>query len=94
MAALLTATGFLMISPLKYPAFKGLKPVEREATVLIVLTVFIFTGIYGAPKVLFYSLGSFAFVWGYWWVPTRRFWVPAIRQEWQQQHFEVMKESR
>lgn len=77
--AVATLTGLLavsMVSPLRYPAFKGLKPRETAVVVLLLLAWMAATLTWGAPKVAFYFATSFALVWGWWWVPLRPLWVP------------------
>jgi phosphatidylserine synthase len=70
-----------MVSPLRYPAFKGLKAREAAA-VLCILGLMGLAGFrYSVPQVVFFSVTTFALVWGYWWIPLRPYWVPGVGRE-------------
>lgn len=69
----------VMVSPLRYPAFKGLYPVEKKVVLAIITAMAVATCFVGPAKVLLATFGSFALLWGHLWVPSRRFWVPELR---------------
>lgn len=70
-----------MVSPLRYPAFKGLH--RRElAVVLGILGLMALASLrWGLAPVLLAAFGSFALLWGYWWIPLRPYWVPGVTKE-------------
>ncbi|MGH7442211.1 MAG: hypothetical protein ACREKE_05990, partial [bacterium] len=67
-----------MVSPFRYPAFKGFKP--REILLALVLLAVMIACVlrWGAPRVIFAFFTSFALGWGLLWVPTRHLWVPGV----------------
>lgn len=75
-AALTGLLALAMVSPLRYPAFKGLRPRELKAALAILAVLFLSMARWGIPKASFYAFASFALVWGWWWVPLRPLWVP------------------
>ncbi len=79
-ALLMLLIGVVMVSPLRYPAFKGLFPIERNIVMAILASMALFSIIFGPARVLLAYWGSFALVWGYLWVPTRHRWVPQLRK--------------
>ncbi|MES2201285.1 MAG: CDP-diacylglycerol--serine O-phosphatidyltransferase [candidate division FCPU426 bacterium] len=78
-ACLMVLIGAAMVSPLRYPAFKGTYPLEKKVILGILLAMAAGTVVWGAALVLLVSWGSFALVWGWAWVPSRRFWVPELK---------------
>jgi len=68
-----------MVSPLRYPAFKGLKPREIVLALTLLFAMMIGTALWGAPRVIFCTFASFALTWGWWWIPSRPYWVPGTR---------------
>lgn len=80
-AAFSTLLAVAMVWPLRYPAFKGLRGRE-VAVVLGILFAMLFASLrWGSAPVILVSFGSFALVWGYWWIPLRPYWVPGVRRE-------------
>ena len=77
---LLVLLALAMVSPLRYPALKGLKPREVVVILVGVSLLMLATIRFGAPIVVFATFGSFALLWGYWWIPSRHLWVPGVRQ--------------
>ena len=88
-AAFMVWVGLLMISPLRYPAFKRLLPREQAVVSFLIFTMIVLMlkwswalgpGQAVARIVLVY-FGSFALFWGPLWVPTRHLWNPGIEAE-------------
>jgi CDP-diacylglycerol---serine O-phosphatidyltransferase len=75
-AGLTGVVAVLMVSPLRYPALKGLK--GREALLILALLVAVAAASarWGVPKAVFFVFSSFAVVWGWWWISLRPYWVP------------------
>lgn len=81
--------GLLMVSPLRYPAFKRLEKNESIVVKLILASMFLSMAYWtpeigfgpAAAKAIFYFFGSFALVWGAWWVPTRHLWNKRLSKE-------------
>jgi CDP-diacylglycerol--serine O-phosphatidyltransferase len=75
-AALMGLVAVSMVSPLRYPGFKGMK--QREvALVLALLACMVASWIHwGAARTVFFTFTSFAFTWGVCWIPLRPYWVP------------------
>jgi len=65
-----------MVSPLRYPAFKGMKPREIALCLLALAAMVAATTQWGVPRVIFYTFTSFTLTWGWWWIPLRPYWVP------------------
>jgi CDP-diacylglycerol--serine O-phosphatidyltransferase len=80
-AALMGLLALAMVSPLRYPALKGLKGRETIVVLLLVLGCLIFSIAYGTPPVVFALFSSFALVWGWCWIPLRPYWVPGVTKE-------------
>ncbi len=80
-ASLMVLIGAVMVSPLRYPAFKGTYPLEKKVILGILVTMAAATVVWGAARVLLVSWGGFALVWGWAWVPTREFWVPELMKK-------------
>ena len=80
-AVLMVLLALVMVSPLRYPDFKGLKPRERNVVLALVSGLIFPTLFYGPAKVLFGLISTFALVWGYWWIPLRHRWVPGVMPE-------------
>lgn len=70
-----------MVSPLRYPAFKGLRGREVAVMAGLALALLVATNVWGTPRVVFATFGSFALVWGWWWVPLRPYLVPGVTKE-------------
>ena len=70
-----------MVSPLRYPAFKGLRGREVAVMAVLALVLLVATNVWGTPRVVFGTFGSFALIWGYWWVPLRPYVVPGVTKE-------------
>ena len=70
-----------MVSPLRYPAFKGLYPVEKKIILALLTSMAAATCFVGPAKVLLVTFGSFALFWGPLWVPTRKLWNPELRSK-------------
>jgi CDP-diacylglycerol--serine O-phosphatidyltransferase len=70
-----------MVSPLRYPAFKGLYRVEKLLVLLLLACMALGTAFFGPAKVLFVTFGSFALLWGPLWVPTRKYWNPELKTQ-------------
>ena len=70
-----------MVSPLRYPSFKGLKAREALVSMLLLIGLFVAVQFWGTPRVTFALFGSFTLLWGYWWIPLRPYWVPGVRKE-------------
>lgn len=80
-AALTGLLAVAMVSPLRYPALKGLKPRETAA-VLGIVAVMLLAGLrYSVPQVVFATMTSFTLLWGYWWIPLRPHWVPGVSRQ-------------
>jgi CDP-diacylglycerol--serine O-phosphatidyltransferase len=80
--ALLTAlVAVAMVSPLRYPSFKGLKAREAALAMALLLGLLVGTTLWGTPRVIFGLFGSYTLVWGYWWIPLRPYWVPGVKRE-------------
>jgi CDP-diacylglycerol--serine O-phosphatidyltransferase len=77
-AALTALVALSMVSPLRYPAFKGLRRVEAVAVLALLCGMMASTILFGAPKTVFYVFSSFALVWGWLWIPLRPWWVPGV----------------
>ena len=77
-AGLVGLVAVSMVSPLRYPAFKGLRGPERVLVALLLLVMMGSTIVWGAPRVIFYTFASFALTWGWWWVPLRPLFVPGV----------------
>jgi CDP-diacylglycerol--serine O-phosphatidyltransferase len=80
-AALMGLLAVLMVSPLRYPSFKGLKGRETVVVLSLVLICLVASIWYGTPPVIFTLFTSFALVWGWAWIPLRRYWVPGVSKE-------------
>jgi CDP-diacylglycerol--serine O-phosphatidyltransferase len=80
-AALLGLLAVLMVSPLRYPSFKGLKGRETVVVLSLVLGCLVASIFYDLPLVIFVLFGSFALLWGWIWVPLRPYWVPGVSKE-------------
>jgi CDP-diacylglycerol--serine O-phosphatidyltransferase len=78
-AALMVLTALFMVSPIRYPALKGLYPREKKVILALLIAAAIVTAFFGPAMALLFFFGTFAFVWGPLWVPTRRFWVPELQ---------------
>lgn len=65
-----------MVSPLRYPAFKGMTPREVAFSLCGLLAMVWGTAVWGTPRVIFYTFTSFALTWGWWWIPLRPYLVP------------------
>jgi CDP-diacylglycerol--serine O-phosphatidyltransferase len=70
-----------MIWPLRYPAFKGLKGREAVLVLGILFTMLLSSLKWGIAPTILVAWGSFALVWGYWWIPLRPYWVPGVSKE-------------
>ena len=70
-----------MVSPLRYPAFKGMRGREVVFMAVMALALLVATQVWGTPRVIFATFGSFALVWGYWWIPLRPYLVPGVSKE-------------
>jgi CDP-diacylglycerol--serine O-phosphatidyltransferase len=79
--ALLILLAVAMVWPLRYPSFKGLRGRE-VALILTILFVMLISSLkWGIAPVVLVAWGSFALVWGYWWIPLRPYWVPGVSKE-------------
>jgi CDP-diacylglycerol---serine O-phosphatidyltransferase len=65
-----------MVSPLRYPALKGLRPREVLLCLSGLLAMVVATLVWSVPRVIFFTFTSFALTWGWWWIPLRPYWVP------------------
>jgi CDP-diacylglycerol--serine O-phosphatidyltransferase len=80
-AGLMGLLALAMVSPLRYPAFKGLKGRETLAVLMILLACLVLSIPYGTPRVVFILFSSFALFWGWCWIPLRPYWVPGTTKE-------------
>ena len=80
-AGLLGLLAIAMVSPLRYPALKGLKGRETVVVLLILLATLALSIPYGTPRVVFALFSSFALIWGWCWIPLRPYWVPGTSKE-------------
>jgi CDP-diacylglycerol--serine O-phosphatidyltransferase len=80
-AGLLGLLALAMVSPLRYPGFKGLKGRETVVVLLILLGALVLSIPYGTPRVVFVLFSSFALFWGWCWIPLRPYWVPGVAKE-------------
>jgi CDP-diacylglycerol--serine O-phosphatidyltransferase len=80
-AALMILVALFMVSPVRYPALKGLFPIEKMLLMALLLVMIVLCVLYGPALSIFLMFSSFALLWGPFWVPTRRFWVPELRAE-------------
>jgi phosphatidylserine synthase len=80
-AVLTVLVALSMVSPLRYPAFKGLRGVEVAVMAILALLLLYGTTVWGTPRIVFATFGSFALLWGYWWVPLRPYLVPGVTAE-------------
>lgn len=69
----------VMVSPIRYPALKGLYPLEKKLIFVLLISAAVFTCFVGPAEVMLIYFGSFVLIWGPWWIPTRRFWVPELK---------------
>lgn len=76
-AVLMILVALSMVSPLRYPGFKGMK--QREVVLVLFLLAAMVTCwiLWGAARTVFFTFTSFAFTWGVCWIPLRPYWVPA-----------------
>lgn len=79
-AVFLALLAIAMVSPLRYPDFKGLRGREKTVVLFIFTTMLGCAMYFGVAKVLLISFGSFALVWGWWWIPLRHLWVPGVKK--------------
>ncbi len=70
-----------MVSPLRYPALKGLKGRETVFVLALMLACLVLSIAYGTPAVVFVLFSSFALLWGWCWIPLRPYWVPGVTKE-------------
>lgn len=80
-AALTGLLAVAMVSPLRYPALKGLKPRETVFVIALLLGMLLASLFYSIPQVVFAVMVSFTLLWGYWWIPLRPLWVQGVRRE-------------
>jgi CDP-diacylglycerol--serine O-phosphatidyltransferase len=80
-AALCLLLAVSMVWPLRYPAFKGLKAREAGLVLAILFTMLFSSLKWGIAPTILVAWGSFALVWGYWWIPLRPYWVPGVSKE-------------
>jgi CDP-diacylglycerol--serine O-phosphatidyltransferase len=78
-AALIVLLAFVMVSPIRYPSLKGLYSREKKLVLILLISSMISTYYGGPAKALFLYFGSFALIWGPFWVPTRRLWNPELK---------------
>jgi phosphatidylserine synthase len=80
-AVLMLFVGAAMVSPLRYPSFKGLSGREVALVLGILLVMLLCTLRWGTAPVVLVGFGSFALLWGYWWIPLRPYWVPGVGKD-------------
>ena len=78
-AGLTLLVAITMVSPLRYPGFKGMKAREVALSLVILLGMVVAMALWGAPKVVFFTFTSFAVTWGAAWIPLRHYWVPGTK---------------
>ncbi len=81
LAGLMGLLSIAMISPLRYPALKGLKGRETLVVLGIVIACLATSIRFGTPPVVFALFSSFALFWGWCWIPLRPYWVPGVTKE-------------
>ena len=78
-AGMMVLIAAVMVSPIRYPAFKGLLRREKILVVVVLGSMALLTAFLGPAKVLLIYFGSFALLWGPLWVPTRALWNPELQ---------------